>query len=141
MARYFTLEELLTSSTARQRSIENLPSFEIVSRLQVLADFLDGIREAWGSGIIVSSGFRNRKLNAAVGGVPDSCHMYGWAVDIQPANGQFEKFKAFLIEYLKGRKFDEVIIEKNSKGARWIHFQLYSPKGFQRGKIFSMNVK
>lgn len=137
MSKWFTLEELLTSSTARQRSIENLPSFEIVARLSVLANFLDGIREAWGSAIRVSSGFRCPKLNEAVGGVPNSCHQLGWAADLQPVNGKFKEFKAFIVKYLQDKVFDEAILESNKK-TEWVHIQLYSPKGYQRRKIFSM---
>ena len=66
--KYFTLEEFLTSATARQKSIENMPSWEIVEHLNELALFLDGFREFWGSGIRVSSGLRVPKLNSAVGG-------------------------------------------------------------------------
>lgn len=139
--KYFTLEELLTSSTARKYSIENLPSFEIVGRLCELGLFLDGIREAWGSGVRVSSGFRNRALNAKVGGVPDSVHQIGYAADLQPVNGKFEEFKKFILNFLKDKMYDEVIIERNTKtGAQWIHLQLYSNQGYQRRKSFSMAV-
>ena len=138
--RYFGLEEFLTSSTARKYSIENLPSFEIVERLNTLALFLDGLREAWGSGIIVSSGFRNKALNSAVGGVPDSLHQKGWAADIQPANGKFEEFKKFVVNWLKDKDFDEAIIEKIKKGATWIHIQLFSNNGYQRKKVFKLYV-
>lgn len=136
-SKYFKLEEFLTSSTARQRSIENLPSWTVVEHLRELALFLDGLREAWGSGIRVSSGFRNDKLNSAVGGVQNSIHRLGYAADLQPANGDFEGFKKFCVEYLKGKRFDELIIE--SKGnVKWLHFQLYSSNGFQRGKVFKI---
>ena len=135
---YFTLEELLTSSTARQKSIENLPSWEIVEHLNELALFLDGVRESWGSGIRVSSGYRNKKLNNAVGGVKESLHKTGYAADIQPINGKFEDFKRFIVDYLKDKMFDECIIESDKKGNRWIHIQLYSNNGFQRRKVFSL---
>ena len=140
ISKYFKLEEFLTSSTARQRSIENLVSWVIVERLNELALFLDGLREAWGSGIIVSSGFRNKALNAAVGGVADSLHLKGWAADLQPANGDMKGFKRFVINWLKDKDFDEAIIEKNKKGVEWIHIQLYSNNGFQRKKVFKLNV-
>lgn len=138
MFKYFTLEELLTSSTARQKSIENLPSFEIVENLKELAAFLDDMREAWGSGINVTSGFRNAKLNKAVNGQPSSLHLKGLAADLQPANGDFAGFKKFVVEYLKDKTFDECIIESNKKGDKWIHFQLRSNNGFQRKKVFSL---
>ena len=139
MSKYFRLEEFLTSATARKYSIENLPSFEVVKHLEELALFLDGVRAAWGSGINVSSGFRNDKLNACVGGVSTSVHKTGYAADLQPANGRFEEFKKFMLNYLKDKQFDELIIEKSNR-AVWLHFQLYSNNGFQRRKVFSLNV-
>lgn len=138
--KYFDLEEFLTSQTAREKSIENLPSFVVVERLKELAEFLDPLREEWGSAINVTSGFRNKALNDAVGGVEQSCHKLGWAADLQPANGKMEEFKIFVKNWIKDKNFDEAIIEKNSKGDEWIHIQLFSPKGFQRKKIFSLQV-
>lgn len=140
MSKFFRLEEFLTSSTARQRSIENLPSFEIVKNIEKLAYFLDGLRADWGSGINISSGYRNKALNAAVGGVGNSAHLYGFACDMQPSNGKMKEFKKFCVEWFKDKVFDEVIIEKNSKGKEWVHIQLFSPNGFQRKKIFKLNV-
>ena len=137
--RYFKLEEFLTSSTAKQKSIENLPSFEVVEHIKELSEFLDGLREEWGSGINVTSGFRNSALNKAVGGVDNSVHKTGYAADLQPANGKMEEFKKFIVAWLKDKNFDEAIIEKNKK-TTWIHIQLYSPNGFQRKKIFSLSV-
>lgn len=137
MSRYFKLEEFLTSAKARQKSIENIPSWEIVEHLKVLANFLDGLREAWGSAIAISSGFRNPSLNKAVGGVDTSLHLKGYAADLQPKNGKMKEFKKFVVDYLKDKQFDECIIEKN-KSAEWIHIQLYSNNGFQRRKVFSI---
>ena len=141
MPRYFTLQELLASSVAKAEGISNFPSFEIVDHLKELAEFLDGLREAWGSGIRVSSGFRNKLLNEKVGGVANSVHRLGWACDMVPVNGKFEEFKKFVADWIKDKAFDELIVEKNSKGDKWLHLQLFSPKGFQRRKIFSLEVK
>lgn len=139
MAKYFTLEELLTSATARQKSIENLPSWEIVEHLKELADFLDGLREDWGSGIRVNSGFRNKALNTAVKGVPASVHQIGYAADIVPANGKFDEFVEFVKKWLEGKQFDQCIIE-TSKKSRWIHLALYNNSHKQRKMVFLMNV-
>ena len=138
MSKYFRLEEFLTSSTAKQKSIENLPSWEIVEHLKELAEFLDGLREAWGSGIIISSGFRNKALNSAVNGVGNSAHLCGDAADIIPANGKMWEFKKFVVAWLKDKVFDQAIIEKNNKGAEWIHIGLYSPYGKQRKEVFKL---
>jgi len=135
---YFDLEELLTSSVARQRSIENLPSWEIVENLNQLALFLDGIRAAWGSGIRITSGYRNEKLNVAVGGVLNSVHRYGFAVDMVPSNGKFDTFVEFLKKYLKDKGYDQCIIEKSGK-SKWVHFGLYSPTGLQRKMLFNIS--
>lgn len=139
MAKYFTLEELLTSSTAKQKSIENLPSWSVIEHLKELAAFLDQLREDWGSGIRVTSGFRNKKLNAAVGGVESSVHQIGYAVDIVPVNGKFEEFVAFIEEWLKDKMFDQCIIERNKK-TQWVHLALFNNKHLQRRMTFLMNV-
>lgn len=138
--KYFTLQEFLTSSTARQKSLENLPSWEIIEHLNELALFLDDLRAAWGSGIIVSSGFRCDKLNKLVGGVDNSVHKTGYAADLQPANGKFEEFKKFVKNWIKDKEFDQCIIESKGK-VQWIHLGLYGNSGQQRHNIFSMNVK
>ena len=133
--KYFTLEELLTSSTARQKSIENLPSWEIVEHLIELALFLDDIRKEWGSGIHVNSGFRCSKLNSAIkGSSPTSVHKIGFAADIVPVNVQFEKFGEFLKNYLKNKAFDQLLIEQSGK-SRWYHIGLYNNSGQQRRQI------
>lgn len=139
-SRYFKLEEFLTSSTARQKSIENLPSYEIVENLSQLAVFLDGMREEWGSGINITSGYRCDKLNKAVGGVAESMHKRGFAADLQPSNGKMNEFKKFVVKWLEDKSFDECIIERNGK-TEWVHLQLFSPKGYQRRKIFTLEVK
>lgn len=138
--KYFTLEELLTSSTARQKSIENLPSFEIVEHLKELAEFLDGLRAAWGSGIRVSSGYRCEKLNKSVGGVAQSVHMIGYAADLQPLNGKFKEFAEFAQDWVKDKAYDQLIIESKGK-TRWIHMSLYNNSGKQRRMCFIMDLK
>lgn len=138
-SQYFRLEEFLESSVAKQKSIQNCPSWEVVQNLRSLAQFLDWLREDWGSGIRITSGYRNAALNKAVGGVATSCHQLGYAADIQPVNGDMEGFKKFVVEWFKDKLFDEVIIEKSKKD-EWIHIQQFSPKGFQRRKIFSLSA-
>jgi len=137
--KHFNLEEFLTSSTARQKSIENLPSWDIVEHLRELALFLDDLREAWGSGIKITSGFRNDALNSKVGGVENSIHRIGFAADIYPSNGKFEEFKRFVKNWIKDKDFDQCILEKKGK-SQWIHIGLYNNSGQQRHNIFSLNA-
>ena len=140
--RYFSINEFLRSDTALKKRIDNTPtSWDIIENILNLALFLDEMREAWGSGIRVSSGFRCPQLNAAVGGVQGSAHQYGNAADISPVNGKMNEFEAFLKKWLKGRKFDQCIWETSkSTGGRWVHFSLYSNKGEQRCKMFGLTA-
>lgn len=138
MSKYFRLEEFLTSSKAKEKKIENIPSWEIVEHLKELAEFLDDIREAWGSAIAITSGYRCPSLNKAVGGVDTSLHLKGYAADLQPKNGKMKEFKKFIVDYLQDKQFDECILESDGK-SEWVHIQLFSNNGFQRKKIFSLN--
>jgi hypothetical protein len=109
----------------------------VVENLQRLALFLDQLRKAWGSGIRITSGYRSIRLNKEVGGVQNSAHLTGNAVDMVPSNGDLAGFERFLKEYLQGKDFDQCIYEQ-SKGKKWIHFGLYNNRGEQRRKVFSL---
>lgn len=140
--KHFDLEELLDSSTARKLSDQNMPSWTIVENLLELALFLDGIREAWGKPVYVSSGFRNEKINKAVGGVATSAHLRGDAADIYVAGGKtaMDKFGEFLVDYLKDKRFDQLLREKSKSGGYWYHISLKNKDGLQRKQIKDMFV-
>ena len=136
---YFTIQELTASATAKKLKIDNTPTEEIKKHLQELIDFLNPIREKWGSGIRVSSGFRCKKLNDAVKGSPTSVHQIGYAADLIPVNGKMQEFKKFIQEYLKDKKFDQCILEK-SGGQQWVHIGLYNNAHQQRKQIKVMTA-
>lgn len=54
------------------------------------------IRDAWGSGIGVTSFYRPEPINQQVGGVPGSQHTRGTAIDVYPTNGQLDEFYKWL---------------------------------------------
>ena len=141
MSKFFSLKELIASTEAYKRKIDNTPGEEEKEHLEELMEFLDGIRGAWGSAIIVRSGYRCPELNEAVGGSKKSAHQAGYAVDCVPANNKKKKFFEFCKEYLKSRDFDELLFEKNSSGSIWIHIALKSIDGKQRRKIRTLEVK
>jgi hypothetical protein len=63
--------------------IDNTIPAECVAKIEHLVHcVLDPIREHWGLPIRVTSGYRCPELNDEVGGVEDSYHMEGCAVDI-----------------------------------------------------------
>lgn len=133
--KYFTLKELTYSATAKKHNIDNTPNEDEIKHLEELGNFMDGARAAWGSALIVSSGFRCPELNEKVGGSKNSGHKYGYAMDVVPANNKKMQFFEFMKEYVKDKDFDELILETNSKGSVWIHFSLKSWQGKQRRKI------
>ena len=65
----------------------NLVEFECLCCHRVMLDeriipVLENVRAYIGLPIIITSGYRCQFHNQNVGGVPDSDHIYGWAVDI-----------------------------------------------------------
>ena len=142
MYKYFTLKELCRSDVAEAQKIDNFPSFEVVSHLATLVEtVLDPLREAWGSGIKITSGYRCDVLNNIVGGSNTSVHRLGWAADMQPVNGDFDGFKYFVQVWLckNNIPFDQLLIE-SSKGTKWLHIGLYSTSGTQRKQVKTMNL-
>ena len=134
---YFTIDELCASDTAKKYGIDNTPNPTIITRLQRLINFLNPIREAWGSAIKVTSGYRCEKLNCFVGGSKTSSHTIGYGVDLIPLNGKMSEFKKFIVDYMTNKMFDQCIIEKSGK-TEWIHIGLYNLKGQQRRMIFNI---
>lgn len=136
--KYFTIEELCQSETAEKLKINNNPTEEIIKHLELLIEcLLDPIREAWGSAIIVNSGYRCEELNKAVGGSKTSVHKLGWSADIRPKNGKMKEFKEFIVEFIKTRIWDQCILEK-SGDIEWVHISLFNNSGKQRRQIFEL---
>lgn len=139
MGKFFKESELTYSATAKKYNIDNTPTEEVKEHIEELIDVLDGVREKWGSAIIVSSGYRCPELNEKAGGVKTSGHLTGYAVDLVPANNQKMKLFEFMKEYFKDKEFDELLLEKNSKST-WIHFCLKSIQGKQRKKVKTLEA-
>ena len=141
--KYFTLAEFLRSDTAKKKNIDNTPSWDVVEHLgELVEQFLDPLRAAYGMPIRVSSGYRCEKLNKAVGGAATSVHMLGYAADLQ-VSGSFNRFRDFVVEWVgkTGAKFDQILLETDKKkNAKWIHVGLYNNSGQQRGQIKVMEV-
>lgn len=117
MGKYFTIDELCKSDTAKKKGINNTPTAEIKQKLEVLIDeLLDPVREAWGKPIKVNSGYRSAKLNKAVGGVANSQHMKGEAADLNAGSVTLNKQ---LFELIRTRyEYDQLIDEANYA---WVH--------------------
>jgi putative chitinase len=119
--------------------IDNTIPDELESNTKRLLTFLQNLREKWGSGINITSGYRGPKLNKAVKGSKTSAHLTCNAADLYPSNGRFEEFKEFIFNYLSDKNFDQCIIETANKGkVKWIHLGLYNNSGKQRRQMFKI---
>lgn len=124
--KFFTIQELINSDTAKKKGIKNIPSSEQEKNLIALVDnILDPLRLAYGKPIIVTSGFRSNELNKAIGGSSTSQHRDGQAVDIRTIEDtKSENKKLFDLIIKLDLPFDQLIDEHNFD---WVHVS-YSPK-------------
>ena len=113
MTTNFTLEELYRSSFAIRNNIDNTPNEKQTENLRFVANNLEYLREKLGNyPILVTSGFRNKEVNKAVGGVRNSDHLEGLAVDIIIKNNKSIKDTAKQIIETQ-LEFDQIIIYRN----------------------------
>lgn len=115
--KYFSIEELTKSNTAKSKGIDNTPTQDVIDNLTKLIEtVLDPLREQYGKPIIVSSGYRCRALNEVVGGASNSQHTLGMAADLDVGNKEENKK---LFNYIKDNlEFDQLIDEKD---LAWVH--------------------
>lgn len=74
------------------------------------------LRKHWGAPLIINSGFRCQAHNLNVGGVRDSWHKKGSAIDIRPTSGRIEDL------YFLADKFFDLVIHYQKEG--FIHCQM-----------------
>ena len=158
--KYFTLDELIHSDTADRLGINNTPTSEAVSNINdLVTNVLDRLRGEWGRPIIVTSGYRCKELNAAVGGTHNSQHLKGQAADIvsrdvkspegtlltpdqkaptgRPISDDFEAFRRFVLRWCRDNEFDQCIFE-HSSDSEWIHISYV--EGGNRRQMLYLNV-
>lgn len=125
MGKYFTINELCVSGSHPKLAEIPAKGTSIYNNLTYLIERLDNVREQWGGPIIVTSGFRNRMLNNAVGGSKTSAHLVGLAADIHPKNGNIMDLAALIATI--GMEFDQLILEKTTVkngeiiNCQWLH--------------------
>lgn len=127
LSKNFSLAELTYSGTAISKGIDNTPTPEVISSLQILVDnVLQPIREKQGKPIKINSGYRSPAVNASVGGSTNSDHCRGQAADIEiagMANGDLAKW------IQANFKFTQLILEFYTQGvpdSGWVHVS-YNP--------------
>lgn len=119
----FSLHEMIKSETASRRDMDNYPhSDEVIQNLTTLCEqVLQPLRDVYGVGIKVNSGYRSPDVNAAVGGSRTSDHCKGQAADIEIPGVP----NADLAQYIADNfEFTQLILEFYTQGipdSGWVH--------------------
>jgi hypothetical protein len=135
LSKNLALAEVMRSETAKRRGISNMPTPEHIENFKLLAEnVFQPIRDHFGVPIILSSGYRSKALNTAVGGALSSQHCTGEAIDID-MDGTTVK-NADIFNFIKDNlNFDQLIWEFGTNdNPDWVHVS-YESTGKQRKQI------
>ena len=119
LSEHFSLDEFTASETALRKGIDNTPPPAVTEKLRMLAATLEQVRSLLGNNFIrISSGYRSKELNRAIGSGDSSAHVLGYAVDFTCPI--FGTPKEVANEIAKSAiKFDQLIYE-----GTWIHLSV-----------------
>jgi len=122
LTKNFTLEEMIKSETALRHGMDNTPGENEIGNLKLLCEkVLQPVRDHFGKGVKVNSGFRHPDVNAKVGGSRTSDHTRGQASDIEIPGVP----NAELAEWIKNNlEFRQLILEFYTPGvpdSGWVH--------------------
>ena len=134
----FKMSELIHSQTAIAHNINNMPDINSLDNLLTLiVECLQPIRNKLGKPMVITSGYRNDKVNRLVGGSNTSEHKKGMAADFI-INGMTVQA---VIEFIRktGLKYTQ-LIEEHSKNTSWVHIS-YNPKNLKKETLLYKNGK
>ena len=148
----FDLGEFINSKKADDKKIKQqyTYTYTIVNNItELVENILQPLRDDWSKycdanklgspSIIINSGYRCPELNKVLGGSSSSAHLLGYAADVVPSNGKMNLFQPFIIEWLKDRQYDQLIIEKPRNGvASWLHIGWKNKNCEQRKQTFTL---
>ena len=124
LSAHFVLREFLNLG----KYPENIPTMQTVANLTYGCHLLLEPARLEVGPIIINSGYRSEAVNRKVGGVRNSQHLIGQAVDIRPRDPkQFQR----LVEYL--RRYD--LTDQLLTGSGWLHLSwnpFASPRHYVR---------
>jgi zinc D-Ala-D-Ala carboxypeptidase len=137
ISKHLTLAEVSRSETAKRKGINNTPSGEHLANFKLLAEnIFEPIREHFGVPINISSGYRSKELNTAIGGSLTSQHCQGEAIDIDMDGSTNGVTNKMVFDFIKDNlNFDQLIYEFGTdKNPDWVHVS-YESSGKQRKQI------
>lgn len=129
-----SLAEVIYSATALRKGIVNKPTItHLINLKEVAKNIFQPCREHFGKPLRVTSGYRSKELNKAIGGSNNSQHSKGEALDMQSTEGYTNRD---LFMYIKDHlSFDQLIGEfpDNVGEFAWVHCS-YKTEG-NRGEV------
>lgn len=135
LSKNLVLAEVMRSETAKRKGINNMPTPEHIENFKKLAEnVFQPIRDHFGVPIYISSGYRSKALNKAVGGSLSSQHCQGEAIDIDMDGTSITNKQIF--DFIKDNLiFDQMIWEFGTDiNPGWVHVS-YESTGRQRKQI------
>jgi hypothetical protein len=128
----FSLTEMVKSETALRHNMDNTPGEAEIANLKVLCEkVLQPVRDHYGTGVKVNSGFRHPDVNAAVGGSKTSDHCKGQAADIEIPGVANADLAVWIMENLD---YTQLILEFYTPGvldSGWVHVS-YDPANLKK---------
>ena len=128
MSLNFKISELIYSDRAVEKNINNMPDINALDcMLELIFHCLQPIRDLIKKPMVITSGYRCDEVNKLIGGVKNSQHTKGQAVDFKISGMK----PAEIVNIIKesGIEFDQLINEYDS----WVHVS-YS-KGKNRRQV------
>lgn len=129
-----SLAEVTYSATALRKGIANEPTVTHLINLKAVAEnIFQPCRNHFGKPLRVTSGYRSKELNKAIGGSNNSQHSKGEALDMQSTEGYTNRdLFMFIKDHLE---FDQLIGEfPDDMGEfAWVHCS-YKAEG-NRGEV------
>ena len=119
-----SLSETTKSNTAIRRGIDNTPTDAHIENLKYLAEkVFQPLRDHFSSSIFVSSGYRSKGLNEAIGGSQRSFHSHGCALDLDMDGRSNKITNADIFTYIKENlPYSELIWEFGTdENPNWVH--------------------
>jgi zinc D-Ala-D-Ala carboxypeptidase len=131
----FSLTEMVKSETALRHGMENTPGEAEIAALRLLCEkVLQPVRDHYGVGVKVNSGFRHPDVNAAVGGSKTSDHCRGQAADIEIPGVANADLAVWIMENLD---YTQLILEFYTPGildSGWVHVS-YNPTNLKKENL------
>jgi len=122
LTKNFTLEEMTKSETALRHGMDNTPGENEIGNLKLLCEkVLQPVRDHFGKGVKVNSGFRHPDVNAKVGGSRTSDHTRGQAADIEIPGVPNAELAEWIRDNLEYRQLILEFYTVGIKDSGWVH--------------------